>query len=135
MNPFFSNDLNGLRVLLADDEIFIRQMCRDVLAMLGCIPTVASDGWQAWELFREDPAYFDVIISDYNMPEMNGIDLAAKVLSLRDNMPFIMSTGLGSGFNDQKARDLGISCTLPKPYVIKQLEMAIIEAIRKTTAA
>ena len=78
--------------------------------------------------------YFDVIISDYSMPEMNGIDLATKVFSMRENMPFIMSTGLGSGFNDKKAKDLGISCMLPKPYVIEQLKDAILSALAKTAA-
>jgi CheY-like chemotaxis protein len=122
MNPFTSSQVTGLRVLLVDDEIFIREMGSDVLTVLGCIPTVASDGRKAWEVFREDPNAFDVIISDYNMPEMNGIDLASKVFNARPGMPFIISTGFTSGFTDKHAQVRGISSILQKPYVIKQLK-------------
>ncbi|QXD24110.1 response regulator [Opitutia bacterium ISCC 51] len=135
MNPFTSNDIVGLRVLLVDDEIFIREMGSDVLSMLGCIPSVASDGREAWDMIRTDPSAFDVIISDYNMPEMTGIDLASNVFKDRPNMPFIISTGFASGFTEKQAEDLGISCILQKPYVIQQLKDAIVEAVTSKTTA
>ncbi|MDA9764638.1 response regulator [Opitutales bacterium] len=135
MNPFTSKDIVGLRVLLVDNEIFIREMGSDVLSMLGCIPSVASDGREAWDMMRTDPSAFDVIISDYNMPEMTGIDLASNVLKDRPNMPFIISTGFASGFTEKQAEDLGISCILQKPYVIQQLKDAIVEAVTSTTTA
>ena len=135
MNQFTSTDISGLRILLVDDEIFIREMGSDVLSMLGCIQTVASDGREAWEVFRQDPTYFDVIISDYNMPEMTGIDLASNVYQVRPGMPFVISTGFASGFTEKHAEDLGISCVLPKPYIIQQLKDSIINAVaHKTTA-
>lgn len=129
MNPFTSTDIAGLRVLLVDDEIFIREMASDVLSLLGCTTTVASDGREAWNIFRENPSEFDIIITDYNMPEMTGIDLAAKVLDLKPNLPLIISTGFASGFTDKQASDLGISCILPKPYMIQELKDAILEAV------
>jgi CheY-like chemotaxis protein len=135
MNPFTSNDIVGLRVLLVDDEIFIREMGSDVLSMLGCIPSVASDGREAWDMIRTDPSAFDVIISDYNMPEMTGIDLASNVFKDRPNMPFIISTGFASGFTEKQTEDLGISCILQKPYVIQQLKDAIVEAVTSKTTA
>ncbi|MCZ6675031.1 MAG: response regulator [Verrucomicrobia bacterium] len=135
MNPFTSTEIVGLRVLLVDDEIFIREMGSDVLSMLGCISTVASDGLEAWNIFKEDPTAFDIIITDYNMPEMTGIDLASKVYNMRPNMPFILSTGFASGFTEKQAQDLGISSILPKPYMIEQLKDAIIDAVGNTTTA
>jgi CheY-like chemotaxis protein len=60
MAPFTSTEIRGLRILLADDEIFIREMGSDVLTMLGCKPTVAADGREAWEFFQKDPNGFDV---------------------------------------------------------------------------
>ena len=135
MNPFSKSDIVGLRVLLVDDEVFIREMGCDVLTMLGCIPSVASDGLEAWEIVRHDPNAFDVIISDYNMPEMSGIDLASNVFQVRPNMPFIISTGFTSGFTEKQAEDLGISCILQKPYVIQQLKDSILEAVASATTA
>jgi len=117
--------LKGVRVLLVDDEIFIREMGVDVLDMLGCTTTTAEDGRKAWHKFEEDPKAFDVIISDYNMPEMTGIDLAEKVLTLRPGMPFIISTGFSSGFTEKAAEDLGIAGILQKPYLVNQLKEAI----------
>jgi len=135
MNPFTSTQVAGLRVLLVDDEVFIREMGSDVLSMLGCIPTVASDGREAWETFREDPNAFDVIISDYNMPEMTGIDLASNVFAARPGMPFIISTGFASGFTEKNAQEIGIASILQKPYVIQQLKESIVEAVANTTTA
>lgn len=135
MNPFTSTDISGLRVLLVDDEVFIREMGSDVLSMLGCIPTVASDGREAWDIIRQDPTAFDVIVSDYNMPEMTGIDLASNVYQVRQDMPFIISTGFASGFTEKQVEDLGISSILQKPYVIQQLKDAIVDAVTNTTTA
>ena len=135
MNPFTSTDIVGLRVLLVDDEVFIREMGSDVLSMLGCIPTVASDGREAWDKIRPNPMAYDVIVSDYNMPEMTGIDLASNVYQVRPNMPFIISTGFASGFTEKQAEDLGISSILQKPYVIQQLKDAIVDAVTSTTTA
>jgi CheY-like chemotaxis protein len=135
MNPFTSTDISGLRVLLVDDEVFIREMGSDVLSMLGCIPTVASDGREAWDIIRQDPMAYDVIVSDYNMPEMTGIDLASNVYQVRQDMPFIISTGFASGFTEKQVEDLGISSILQKPYVIQQLKDAIVDAVTNTTTA
>lgn len=129
MNPFTSTEIAGLRVLLVDDEIFIREMGSDVLSLLGCVTTVASDGRKAWDMFRVKPSAFDIIITDYNMPEMTGIDLAAKVMNIKPNLPIIISTGFASGFTDKQAENLGISCILPKPYTIQELKDAIVEAM------
>ena len=135
MNPFASTEIAGLHVLLVDDEVFIREMGSDVLSILGCIPTVASDGGEAWEIIRQDPTLFDVIISDYNMPEMTGVDLASNVFQVPQNMPFIISTGFASGITDKQVADLGISCILQKPYVVQELKDAIITAVTNATTA
>ncbi len=129
MDPFTSKEIAGLRVLLVDDEIFIREMGSDVLSLLGCVTTVASDGREAWNKFRANPSEFDIIITDYNMPEMTGIDLAANVMNLKPTLPIIISTGFASGFTEKQAEDLGISCILPKPYMIQELKDAIVEAM------
>ena len=135
MNPFTSIEIAGLNVLLVDDEVFIREMGSDVLSMLGCIPTIASNGREAWEIVRDNPVLFDVVISDHNMPEMSGIGLASKIFQVRPNMPFIISTGFASGFTEKHAAELGISYILPKPYVIQQLKDAIVNAVANATTA
>lgn len=135
MNPFASAEIYGLRVLMVDDEIFIREMGSDVLSMLGCVPTVASDGLEAWRIFRNDPDNFDVIVSDYQMPEMTGIELAYSVHQLRPKTPIIISTGFASGFSEKNAEDLGVCFILKKPYVIQQLKDAITEAVSHRTTA
>jgi FixJ family two-component response regulator len=69
------------------------------------------------------------------MPEMTGIDLASNVYQVRQDMPFIISTGFASGFTEKQVEDLGISSILQKPYVIQQLKDAIVDAVTNTTTA
>jgi len=135
MPSSIDTSVKDLRVLLVDDEIFIREMGVDVLMMLGCKATTAEDGKKAWEIFQKSPADFDIIISDYNMPEMTGIDLAERVLSLRPGMPFIISTGFSSGFTEKAAEDLGIASILQKPYLVNQLKEAIQHAVSRSPVA
>ncbi len=129
MNPLNDDSISGLKVFLVDDEVFIREMGEDVLSMLGCVTTTAENGERAWNIFQKDPFAFDIIISDYNMPHMTGIDLASKVLTVRPNMPFIISTGFSSGFTEKSVKDLGIAKILHKPYLVNQLKEAIQEAV------
>ena len=69
------------------------------------------------------------------MPEMTGVDLASNVFQVRQNMPFIISTGFASGITDKQVADLGISCILQKPYVVQELKDAIITAVTNATTA
>jgi DNA-binding NtrC family response regulator len=72
-------------------------------------------------LFQEDPARFDVVITDQVMPGLTGTDLARAMLAVRSELPVILCTGFSTTITSQQARELGIREFLMKPLVTRQL--------------
>jgi CheY-like chemotaxis protein len=115
------------RVLLIDDEMSMLKVQQQMLERLGYRVDISESGLAALEVFRGDPDGFDLIITDYTMPEMTGTDLAKAVMNIRDDIPVILSTGFSEQINEKKAKALGIRAFVMKPIVMS--EMA--ETIRK----
>jgi len=83
-----------MRVLVAEDNRHVLKMIEDILMDAGHIPVLASNGQEAWELLDRGEE-FNLIISDYNMPEMTGVELLQRV---RENartidIPFVLISG------------------------------------------
>ncbi len=68
-----------LSILLAEDTTFFRKTVAGILTSAGHSVTVALDGQEAFELLEKSPTHFDLIISDIEMPRMNGFDFAKNV--------------------------------------------------------
>ncbi|MBW1839438.1 MAG: response regulator [Deltaproteobacteria bacterium] len=66
-----------LNILVVDDDISIRKIVRDRLKMEGYTVTTAEDGKAGWEKFLENT--YQLIITDINMPKINGIELLNKI--------------------------------------------------------
>ncbi len=77
------------------------------------------------EYFKERPDYFDLIISDMNMPNMTGIQLAKEVKSIRNNIPFVICTGFSHKIDDKKADVLGIESILMKPVIKSEMTQTV----------
>src|SRR5207248_10667695 len=71
-----SRFVEGMRVLIAEDDAGIRDLLHDLIERQGQAVTVARDGEEAWSLFKEDGA--DVIFSDWLMPRVEGPDLCRR---------------------------------------------------------
>ena len=83
----------NMRVLVVDDFSTMRRIVRNILRQLGFQNVVeADDGTSAWEVLNREK--IDFIVSDWNMPQMTGIDLLRKVRSSEQfaNIPFLMVT-------------------------------------------
>jgi two-component system sensor histidine kinase and response regulator WspE len=65
------------RVLVVDDSITVREVQRQLLANRGYLVEVAVDGMEGWNLVRE--GHFDLVISDIDMPRLNGLELVRKM--------------------------------------------------------
>jgi len=109
------------RILFVDDEEVLVEMGRDMLESLGYHLTVAKHPTDAWDLFLEDPARFDLVITDQTMPDTTGITLAQKMLRVREEMPIILCTGYSETVSADKAKEVGISEFVMKPLVKKEL--------------
>ena len=123
------------RILVVDDDKDILKFAEKVLSHQGHITFIAEDGWTALEtLNRLD---FDMLISDANMPNMNGFQL---VQTLRSNPKFknliiAMLTGLKERKDVQKALDAGVDDYIVKPLdpliLLQKIESLFSKNLRK----
>lgn len=120
-----------LSVMIVDDSPSVRKINSKLIKNAGMQPFIARDGLEALEvlqLFQEPP---DIILTDVEMPRMNGYELLAALKAqsnLRD-VPVIMITSRAGEKHRQKAFDMGVSEYVTKPYE----ESELIEVIRKLT--
>jgi len=107
-------------VLLVDDDALVSMGAADMLADLGHSVTEASSGMQALQILEADPQ-FDLVVTDYAMPGMTGLDLAAKIKQLRPHIPIIIATGYAELPPDAPHDFL----RLGKPYTQEELSEMI----------
>ncbi len=121
----------GHTVLFVDDEQNVSFLAKEVLKRDGYEVAVASNGKEALNLFMETPDRFDIMISDINMPEMDGEELTVKVLQKRPDFPIILCTGYSNLVTRGKLHKLGVKKVLQKPYAMIELSRAIQEVLGK----
>ena len=114
------------RILLVDDDARVRDMLRDVMATFGYDVDVAGDGRTGVEKFREQSV--DVIVTDFMMPGITGLDLAAQVRLVDPAMPIILLTGLATLAVLEEARRLRVT-VLSKPIGTLTLRAALDAAL------
>ncbi|MFO7886133.1 MAG: response regulator [Desulfobacteraceae bacterium] len=114
-------------ILLVDDEKPVLQLEKQILERLGYSITSFSSSVDALAAFRTDPSCFDLIISDMNMPNLNGMQLAEKLIEIRSDIPVIICTGFSERINREISDAIGIKGFLMKP--VAKHEMA--EMVRK----
>ncbi len=118
------------RLLFIDDEESTLKMMSTMLTKLGFRVKVFSSPRLALEVFRQEPAAFDLLITDLTMPEMNGIELISALHEIREDLPVILLTGYGKEIeNNLSLARYGISKLLKKPVKMAQLTREINEVI------
>ena len=91
--PAPTDELGGLVALVVDDEPVIRAFVARALTLAGMEVAVAADGREAIRLVAENRVRPDVVVTDIEMPEMTGVELAARMLALRPALRIVMMTG------------------------------------------
>jgi two-component system chemotaxis response regulator CheY len=115
-------EFEELRVLLAEDNLFSQRLTRSVLNQLGIRHlTIVQDGAQAMELLDEPDSRFDLVISDWNMPKVTGLDLLRHVRETWENLPFLMLTGNQTAEFVRAAKENGVDAYIIKPFSPQQL--------------
>ncbi|MHC1789943.1 hybrid sensor histidine kinase/response regulator [Solidesulfovibrio sp.] len=117
------------RILLVDDEQALAEIGRELVQSLGYKARAECDPRTALALFRGDPAAFDLLITDQNMPGLTGAELTRAVLALRPDLPVLMLTGFSETMGRDAARAIGIRDLLLKPVLRRDLAAAIEAAL------
>lgn len=116
----------NIRILVVDDFSTMRRIVRNILRQLGFNNIVeADDGSTAWETLNRDQ--IDFIVSDWNMPNMSGIELLRKVRASEEfaDMPFLMVTAEAQQENIIEAVQAKVSNYIVKPFTAETLAQKI----------
>jgi two-component system, sensor histidine kinase len=118
------------RILLIDDEPMLATIQKNVLEMLGYKVVFHNSSTKAFEVFKEEPDAFDLVISDQAMPDMTGVEIAKKFLEIRVDLPVIILTGFSSKDAEELAYSTGVKAVARKPITIKDLAVLIRKVLR-----
>ena len=113
------------RILAVDDSRVIRDMVSTILISEGHDVVTAEDGVDALDKAREE--VFDLVLSDINMPNMNGISLISKLRRITgyEYVPIVMVTTEDSDYRKKKAKTFGATGWLVKPFTPERLITAV----------
>jgi len=113
-----------LKILVVDDSSTMRRIIKNTLNRLGYKELFeAEHGAQAWSVLQQNPG-IDVLITDWNMPEMNGLELVKKVRAEEKyaDMPIIMVTTEGGKAEVITALKAGVNNYIVKPFTPQVLK-------------
>ncbi|MEG2139332.1 MAG: chemotaxis response regulator CheY [Bilophila sp.] len=116
----------NMRVLVVDDFSTMRRIIKNILRQLGFNNVVeADDGTTAWEVINKEKVEF--IVSDWNMPQMTGIELLRKVRGSEEygDTPFLMVTAEAQQENIIEAVQAKVSNYIVKPFTAETMKQKI----------
>ena len=112
-------------ILFVDDEEMLVNIGKDIIERQGYSVTAKADSVEALELFKSNPAQFDLVITDQTMPNMTGAEFAEQLLRLKPDLPIILCTGFSSKVDKVKAKQIGIKEFASKPLHRKDIARLI----------
>ena len=104
------------RILFVDDNETIVNVVETMLQFLGYKVTAFTDAQEAVKVFSEKPSEFDLVITDYVMPNLTGVDIAQKMIRIRSDIPIILCTGYSNLISSEKAMAIGFRGFILKPF-------------------
>ena len=117
--------LDGMRILLAEDEATLRLMTGRMLTKRGAKVTCCEDGAEALELFKK--GHFDLLLTDMMMPRMDGVALTQTVREIAPEFPIIAVTAAVMGTESDKLKAAGVNAVVAKPITASVLQKTLHE--------
>ena len=121
-----SSPANGRRILIVDDEEAVAKSLKMVLTNLGHSIEIAENVEQALKLF--DNAKYDLIMTDFALGKLTGLDLARAIKSKSPSMPIILITAYAESLSAGTGRLSDFVCVLGKPFSLQEIQGAIAKA-------
>jgi signal transduction histidine kinase/CheY-like chemotaxis protein len=120
-----AGELPPTRLLVVDDEDFVRDLLRDILEGERCEVKLAQDGTEALALFREHE--FEGVFTDVGMPGMSGWELAREIRQLNQGIPIAIITGWGELVGSHEQRAAGVDWVVAKPFTADRIAELVRE--------
>lgn len=118
-------------ILFVDDEAPILEVAKVMLPRLGYRITACNRPREALELLERNDSDIDLLMTDFSMPEMNGIDLIRAAIRLKPSLPTVLLTGYGRPIDSHAAVGLNIAEVINKPFTMENLAGAIHGALAR----
>lgn len=113
----------GARILIVDDEPMVRQSIKMMLKFVGYEAEAAENGQTALAMLSEKP--FDLVITDYSMPDMRGDQLVAQIRERFPDRKIIMATAFVEEYKVFGQPSTSINALLTKPFSIEELKKTV----------
>jgi len=115
------------RILVVDDEPFVCDAVKMMLAFDGHDVVTANDAKEALSVF--DKGSFDLVITDFAMPGMKGDELATAIKARSPHQPIIMITAYAEMLQSSGKKMPGVDFLVSKPFLLEHLREAIITVL------
>ena len=113
----------GKKILILDDQPDILEVLTEILEILGHEVTAITSGNNIEKIFQA--AHYDMVISDYQMPDMTGVDIAKKIKDKYQGTKVYIISGYHQLLSEEKMAEYGISGLLDKPFDKDELKRIV----------
>ncbi|MCK5639973.1 MAG: chemotaxis protein CheV [Gammaproteobacteria bacterium] len=134
VNSDILSAMKGKRILIVDDSKMARKQTAQALDELGVVYSMAGDGAEAIKMLADDDFNVDMVISDIEMPEMDGYSLTREIRKLEhfSDLYVLLHTSLNGAINEEKAQRSGANDVLTK-FVPDELVHAVVKGFAKAS--
>ena len=119
----------GFTLLFVDDEDILVELNLSRFSKMGYKAVGTTSPLEALHIFKAEPQEFDLVITDFTMPEMMGLDLAKEILVIKPDVPVILFSGLDETVALEKVRETGIRAYASKVAGRQEVQELIQQVI------
>lgn len=117
------------RILLAEDDAATRDLVQRALGLDGHEVVVTQDGLEALEQLQAEPTRIDLLVTDVQMPGLDGVGLAEKALGINAKLRIVMMSGFADELGRASHLKSRIARVITKPFTLEQMRSAVRAAL------
>ncbi|HUS35590.1 MAG TPA: PAS domain S-box protein [Verrucomicrobiae bacterium] len=121
----------GEKILYVDDEEALCRLVEHSLGRCGYRGVTRSDPVEALRFFIEDPTSVSAVITDFTMPKMSGLELAAEIRKVAPETPVIITTGFTASFDLEAFKLSNVDDVLAKPFTMQRLAESLSRVVKR----
>lgn len=123
------------RILFIEDQQDLGNVTKQYLEVMDFEVVWCTDGKEAYRAYSQNPAQFHLLIIDIQLPGMNGFELAEKIISENDTIPFLFLTARNEKKDRLRGLKIGADDYISKPFDIDELVLRIRNILRRNHVA